>query len=283
MSSRISTSMMFNQSVSLMMAKQAKLSHLEQQIATGSKIVSAKDDPVAAGTAVGLDRSLAALDRMKLNAGNVQNRLGVQENTLAQVNELMARVNALARRPHLKDAETVLRVGDLEMDLIARKVTRGGMLIDLQPREFRLLEGERLVVTRVGQLRELLRADAHDFEIGAAGRDLHLVVGRGIDSHVDVGQLTNDRGEALHGQRDAAALLHLGLDLAADAEVEVGGREGDLILFCLDEHVAQDGHGRLRSHDVEDLSQAVAEVVAVDLEFHRAVGALRCFSQTMDR
>ena len=54
--------------------------------------------------------------------------------------ELMARVNALARRPHLKDAETVLRVGDLEMDLIARKVTRGGDRIDLQPREFRLLE-----------------------------------------------------------------------------------------------------------------------------------------------
>ena len=40
--------------------------------------------------------------------------------------ELLARVNALARRPHLKDAETVLRVGDLEMDLIARKVMRGG-------------------------------------------------------------------------------------------------------------------------------------------------------------
>ena len=40
--------------------------------------------------------------------------------------ELMARVNALARRPHLRDAETILRVGDLEMDLIARKVTRGG-------------------------------------------------------------------------------------------------------------------------------------------------------------
>ena len=39
--------------------------------------------------------------------------------------ELMARVNALARRPHLRDAETILRVGDLEMDLIARKVIRG--------------------------------------------------------------------------------------------------------------------------------------------------------------
>ena len=54
--------------------------------------------------------------------------------------ELMARVNALARRPHLRDAETLLRVGDLEMDLIARKVTRGADVIDLQPREFRLLE-----------------------------------------------------------------------------------------------------------------------------------------------
>jgi two-component system OmpR family response regulator len=54
--------------------------------------------------------------------------------------ELMARVNALARRPHLRDTETILRVGDLEMDLIARKVTRGADVIDLQPREFRLLE-----------------------------------------------------------------------------------------------------------------------------------------------
>lgn len=54
--------------------------------------------------------------------------------------EFMARVNALTRRPHLKDQETILRVGDLEMDLVARKVTRGSDTIDLQPREFRLLE-----------------------------------------------------------------------------------------------------------------------------------------------
>lgn len=54
--------------------------------------------------------------------------------------ELLARVNALARRPHLKDSETILRVGDMEMDLIARTVTRAGDKIELQPREFRLLE-----------------------------------------------------------------------------------------------------------------------------------------------
>jgi len=54
--------------------------------------------------------------------------------------ELLARVNALARRPPMREAETVLRVGDLGMDLISRKVTRGNDVIDLQPREFRLLE-----------------------------------------------------------------------------------------------------------------------------------------------
>jgi two-component system OmpR family response regulator len=54
--------------------------------------------------------------------------------------ELMARINALARRPPLAQAPTVLKVADLEMDLISRKVRRAGQGVDLQPREFRLLE-----------------------------------------------------------------------------------------------------------------------------------------------
>ena len=54
--------------------------------------------------------------------------------------ELVARLNALARRPPMVAAETVLRAGDLEMDLVTRKVVRAGSRIDLQPREFRLLE-----------------------------------------------------------------------------------------------------------------------------------------------
>jgi two-component system, OmpR family, response regulator len=54
--------------------------------------------------------------------------------------ELVARVNALARRPPTVQVQTVLKVGDLDMDLISRKVRRAGREIDLQPREFRLLE-----------------------------------------------------------------------------------------------------------------------------------------------
>jgi two-component system OmpR family response regulator len=55
--------------------------------------------------------------------------------------ELLARINALSRRPPLRGGEdSLLTVGDLQMDLIKRIVTRRGERIDLQPREFRLLE-----------------------------------------------------------------------------------------------------------------------------------------------
>lgn len=54
--------------------------------------------------------------------------------------ELIARVEALARRRETGSVQTVLRVGELEMDLIARTVRREGREIDLQPREFQLLE-----------------------------------------------------------------------------------------------------------------------------------------------
>lgn len=55
--------------------------------------------------------------------------------------ELLARLEALARRNQpANHSEIVLSIGDLSMDVIARKVTRGGYNIPLQAREFRLLE-----------------------------------------------------------------------------------------------------------------------------------------------
>ncbi|MFN7114681.1 MAG: response regulator transcription factor [Alphaproteobacteria bacterium] len=55
--------------------------------------------------------------------------------------ELLARLEVLQRRAQ-GDAlqETVLRAGDLEMDLLARKVVYAGQVVDIQAREFRLLE-----------------------------------------------------------------------------------------------------------------------------------------------
>jgi two-component system OmpR family response regulator len=54
--------------------------------------------------------------------------------------ELLARVEALMRRRGSEGPVTRLAVGDLEMDLLSRAVKRAGQTIDLQPREFKLLE-----------------------------------------------------------------------------------------------------------------------------------------------
>jgi two-component system OmpR family response regulator len=54
--------------------------------------------------------------------------------------ELLARLQALGRRPPLAALTTTLCVNDLQLDLLKRTATRGGEKIELQPREFRLLE-----------------------------------------------------------------------------------------------------------------------------------------------
>lgn len=54
--------------------------------------------------------------------------------------ELLARLEVLRRRASVKEAETVYRVGDLELDRLSHTVRRAGREIVLQPREFKLLE-----------------------------------------------------------------------------------------------------------------------------------------------
>jgi two-component system OmpR family response regulator len=66
--------------------------------------------------------------------------------------ELLARLNALARRPPAQAEKTKLRVADLELDLVRHTCRRGSVNIDLLPREFALLsyllQNEGRVVTR---------------------------------------------------------------------------------------------------------------------------------------
>ena len=63
--------------------------------------------------------------------------------------ELLARVEALQRRRSGTQTVTALRVADLELDLLGRRVTRGGHVIELTAREFNLLE---FLVRRAGQV-----------------------------------------------------------------------------------------------------------------------------------
>lgn len=76
--------------------------------------------------------------------------------------ELLARVHALSRRLPMTDEPTVLRVGDLEMNLLKRTVSRAGRAIDLQPQEFKLLE---YMMRNAGQVvtRTMLLANVWEF------------------------------------------------------------------------------------------------------------------------
>ena len=76
--------------------------------------------------------------------------------------ELAARINALGRRGRMSLQDTVLRVADLEMDLVKRTVLRKGQRVELQPREFQLLE---YLVRHAGQVvtRTMLLENVWDF------------------------------------------------------------------------------------------------------------------------
>ena len=54
--------------------------------------------------------------------------------------ELLARLEALSRRNQPEASSSLLELGDLKLDLLSRKVEREGQVIDLQPREYKLLD-----------------------------------------------------------------------------------------------------------------------------------------------
>jgi two-component system OmpR family response regulator len=91
--------------------------------------------------------------------------------------ELLARVEALARRSATVVKDTVLRVGDLRMDLVSRTVTRSGRDIQLLPREFQVLE---YLVCKQGQIvpRAMLLQHVWDLHFGPTTNIIDVYVGR---------------------------------------------------------------------------------------------------------
>lgn len=98
MTNRISTGMLYQQSISTLQAKQASLARINNELTTGKKLLTAKDDPVGAGAAVGLDRAVAELERFGANANAVSHRLGMQEAALTQAGGVMGRITELTVR-----------------------------------------------------------------------------------------------------------------------------------------------------------------------------------------
>ena len=100
--------------------------------------------------------------------------------------ELLARVEALARRSDRVVKELVLRVGDLELDLVSREVSRCGRKIDLLPREFQVLE---YLVRNQGQVvpRAMLLQHVWDVHFDPMTNIIDVYVGR-IRRKIDAAQ-----------------------------------------------------------------------------------------------
>lgn len=109
--------------------------------------------------------------------------------------ELAARIEALLRRP-ANGPETLLRVGPLELDLVARTARRGERMLDLLPREFRLLE---YMMRRVGQTvtRTMLFEDVWNYRFTPRSNlvDVHMGrLRRKLDGPLEVELMSNVRG-----------------------------------------------------------------------------------------
>jgi two-component system OmpR family response regulator len=91
--------------------------------------------------------------------------------------EMLARVDALARRSTVVMKDTVLRVGDLKIDLVSRAVTRKGRAVDLLPREFQVLE---YLVRNQGQVvpRAMLLQHVWDLHFDPTTNIIDVYVGR---------------------------------------------------------------------------------------------------------
>jgi len=100
--------------------------------------------------------------------------------------EMVARVDALARRSGTVIRETILRVGDLEIDLLARIARRRGQKIELLPREFKLLA---YLARNAGQVvsRGMLLQEIWDLHFDPTTNIIDVYVGR-IRRKIDTGQ-----------------------------------------------------------------------------------------------
>ena len=110
--------------------------------------------------------------------------------------ELQARVEALLRRPAADRAETSLHLADLEIDLLSRQVQRGGREIDLQPREFKILE---YMMRNAGQVvtRTMLLENVWDYHFDPQTNvvDVHISrLRQKIDKDFDKALLHTVRG-----------------------------------------------------------------------------------------
>ena len=120
-------------------------------------------------------------------------------------NELLARIQAITRRGRVQES-TLVRVGDLQIDLISRRVVRAGQRIDLTAKEFALVsllgrrQGEILSKTVIAELVWDMNFDSNTNVVEVAIKRLRAKVDLPFERHLlhtirGMGYVMEDRGE----------------------------------------------------------------------------------------
>ena len=92
---RMSSTQIFQQGISAILAGQSKLSNTEQQLATGRRILTPSDDPVAAVQILDITEDLKLVDQYQRNSNLAEGQLALEESALANVGNVLQRTREL--------------------------------------------------------------------------------------------------------------------------------------------------------------------------------------------
>jgi len=134
MSMRVSTRGFHNSAITEILAQQAKLSRTQAQVASGKRVQTPADDPIAATRILELERARSQSEQYGRNANVAASRLGVAEQALADVGDLLQRAHTLALqanngaldRTSLGSIATELRARSQELQDIANRRDASG-------------------------------------------------------------------------------------------------------------------------------------------------------------
>ena len=105
---RISTQQLHRQGINGILQNQVAVARLQAQMATGARVQTAADDPAAMAKIMNIDSALSDIGQWQSNIGTVQDRLGLEENALNALNDVIDRVRQLgvqARSSALSDSD----------------------------------------------------------------------------------------------------------------------------------------------------------------------------------
>jgi flagellar hook-associated protein 3 FlgL len=137
MTTRVSTAGMHDAAIQQILAQQAKLSYTQAQVASGKRIQTPADDPIAATQILDLSRARAQIEQYGKNSVAATNRLQMTEGSLSDVSDVLQRVRELAVKANnaTNDASSLAsiatelrsRVQELQ-DIANRRDASGGYL-----------------------------------------------------------------------------------------------------------------------------------------------------------